>query len=72
MKFIEMIIGIIEKLFKRTEGKPSDSPIEEGEEQVDVPVVKEENIEPKLTVSDEEPTGGEDRDVWVKVKDGGE
>lgn len=72
MKFIEMIIGIIEKLFKRTEGEPSDSPIEEGEEQVDVPDVKEENIEPKLTVSDEEPTGGEDRDVWVKVKDGGE
>lgn len=67
MKFIEMIIGIIEKLFKK---ESSDSPIEE--EQVDVPVVEEENIEPKLTVSDKEPTGGEDRDVWVKVKNGGE
>lgn len=67
MKFIEMIAGIIEKFFKK---ESSDSHIEE--EQVDVPVVEEENIEPKLTVSDEEPTGGEDRDVWVKVKNGGE
>ena len=71
MKIFEMIVEIIEKLFKKSEGKPSDSPIEEGEEQVDVPVVEVE-IEPKLTVSDKEPTGGEDRDVWVKVKDGGE
>lgn len=71
MKFIEILIGIIEKLFKKSEGKPSDSPIEEGEEQVDVPV-EEVEIEPKLTVSDKEPTGGEDRDVWVKVKNGGE
>ena len=71
MKIFEMSVEIIEKLFKKSEGKPSDSPIEEGEEQVDVPVVEVE-IEPKLTVSDKEPTGGEDRDVWVKVKDGGE
>lgn len=67
MKFIEMIMDVIEKFFKK---ESSDSPIEE--EQVDVPVVEEENIEPKLTVSDKEPTGGEDRDVWVKVKNGGE
>ena len=67
MKIIEMIMSVIEKLFKK---ESSDSPIEE--EQVDVPVVGEVNIEPKLTVSDKEPTGGEDRDVWVKVKEGGE
>lgn len=71
MKFIKILVGIVEKLFKKSGGTPSDSPIEEGEEQVDVPV-EEVEIEPKLTVSDEEPTGGEDRDVWVKVKDGGE
>lgn len=54
MKIIEIITQIIEKFFKK---ESSDSPIEV-------------EIKPKLTVSDKEPTGGEDRDVWVKVKDG--
>lgn len=57
MKFIEILVGIIEKLFKKSEGSPSDSPIEEVE------------IEPKLTVSDKEPTGGEDKDVWIMYEE---
>lgn len=69
-KIIEMIIQMIEKLFKRSEGKPSDSSVEEKEEQVDVPVVEEVEIEPKLTVSDKEPAGGKDWDVWMKYEEG--
>lgn len=57
MKFFELIKGIFEKLFKKSEGKPSDSPIKEVE------------IKPKLTISAEEPSGGEDRDVWIMYEE---
>jgi hypothetical protein len=56
MKFFEMIKEIVEKLFKKSEGTPSDSPVEKVE------------IEPKLTVSDKDPSGGKDRDVWIKYE----
>lgn len=58
------IMGIMNLFVKKTPSEPEvkDEVIIE-EEQVDVPVVE---IEPKLTVSDKEPSGGEDRDVWIK------
>lgn len=64
---INMIMEILNKLVKKKFSESNEPVIEE--ETIE-PVI--ENIEPKLTVSDGEPTGGEDRDVWVKVKNGGE
>lgn len=63
MKFFELIKGIVEKLFKKesSDSQPS------VEEEV---IVEKAEIEPKLTVSDKEPTGGEDRDVWLKYEGG--
>ena len=62
---INMIMGILNKLVKKKFSESNEPVIEE--ETIE-PVI--ENIEPKLTVSDKEPTGGEDRDVWVKYKGG--
>ena len=65
MNILKKIWNWFCSLFKRGS---SDSPIEEGEEQIDVPVVEE--TEPKLTISEDNPSGGNDSDVWVKYHGG--
>lgn len=57
MKIIDLIMQIVNMFTKKV---PSEPTVE------DEPIIEEVEIEPKLTVSDKEPTDGEDRDVWIK------
>lgn len=70
---LKTIMDIVNLFTKKTPSEPEikDDVIVE-KEQEDISVTWEAKIEPKLIVSDKEPSGGNDRDVWIKVRDRGE
>lgn len=65
--FFNAIMGILDKFIKKESSDSKDEPIKEDKVINNEPIIDEKK--PKLTISKDEPSGGNDCDVWMMYEE---